>query len=193
MADRTLTDREYWNLDGPLTQEQAEFFAALRERAGSELQPWVARVDTETFFVAVDIDAPDVALITAGAYVAQGRLRGDSVDLQDYSLPTEHTEIALDVTAPPRVLADRLADWFEELAARRIVRHEWHYRDRMYASCYLFEDSGWRLSQMYRRDWAPPGQADQLISDGFVFGKGWIQTSRLGPPDRVTVVSGLGA
>ncbi len=91
-------------------------------------------------------------------------------------------------TREPRYTTMRdSTQWF---ANRPIVRHEWLHRRRVYADCYLFEDSGERLAQTYRSDWAPQGQEQRLIAEGFVHGKGWIQTLGLGEPDRVVHVRG---
>lgn len=70
------------------------------------------------------------------------------------------------------------------------MKHEWLHRGRVYAECYLFADSGERLAQMYRSDWAPLSQEDRLVAEGFVHGKGWIQTRGLGEPDRIVRVRG---
>lgn len=87
-------------------------------------------------------------------------------------------------------MAEHGAALFERYADRPVVRHEWLHRGRVYADCYLFHDTGERLAQTYRSDWAPRGQEAGLKAAGFERGKGWIQTEGLGEPDRVLHVRG---
>jgi len=185
-----VDDLEYFQLDEPVTNDQATFLTVLRQRVEGRIYPWTGHRANEPLFVAVDIDAPDVALLTIGVYFDGGRIRGDQVDIQTYELPDLPTDMAIDVTGNPGDLAARTVDWFDAILRRPIVRYEWLYSGQVYASRHLFADTGEGLSQMYRDDLAPPGQGEQLIAAGHVRGQGWIQTDGLGTPDRVAPVSG---
>lgn len=51
-----------------------------------------------------------------------------------------------------------------------------------------FTDYDRTISQLYRKDLVPPGQAEELIAAGHVHGRGWIQTVGL-PRPRCTSTS----
>jgi hypothetical protein len=140
----------------------------------------------------LDVDAPEVALMSVGLELRGRTLHGDRFSIHDQAFPPEPTSDGFVVEGPAVELAARGAELFERFGNALVVKHEWLHRGRAYAECYLFADSGERLSQMYRSDWAPLGQEDRLVAEGLVHGKGWIQTRGLGEPDRVVRVHGTG-
>ncbi len=187
-----MDDPQWFDYDGPLTDGERAFLAALRQRVEGRLYPWCRREDPlhdgGALIVGLHVDAPGLALITAGVHLDGDRIRGDSLDHQDYGLPDRPTSLAIDVTGSPADLAASVADWFDAILRRPIVRYEWLHVGRAYANRYLFADTGEGLSQMYNRMLAPPGQREQLIAAGHVQGLGWIDTRGLGEPDRVIPV-----
>jgi hypothetical protein len=187
---------EWFDFDGPLTDGERAFLHALRQRLEGRLYPWCRREDPlhdgGALIVGIHVDAPQMALLTAGVHLDGDRIRGDSLDHQDYGLPDCPTSLAIDVTGSPADLAASAADWFDAILRRPIVRHEWIHADRVYAHRYLFADTGEGLSQMYNRLLAPPGQHEQLIAAQHFQGRGWIDTRGLGQPDRVIPVRGGG-
>jgi hypothetical protein len=186
----SVDDLEYFQLDESVSDGELAFLAALRQRVQGRIHPWAGHRLHEPLFVGLDIDAPDVALLTVGVYFDGGRIRGDRVDIQTYELPDQPTSMAIDATGTPDDLAARTFDWFDAILRRPIVRYEWRHAGQVYANRYLFADTREPLSQLYRDDFAPPGQREQLIAAGHVRGQGWIQTDGLGAPDRVTPISG---
>ncbi|KJY31646.1 hypothetical protein VR46_35260 [Streptomyces sp. NRRL S-444] len=64
------------------------------------------------------------------------------------------------------------------------------HHGQVYASRYLFADTGEGLVQSYHQTLAPSEQAEALTRAGHVHGRGWIQTSGLGRPDRVVDIRG---
>jgi hypothetical protein len=187
----TVDDLAYFEIDGPASDEEHAFLSAIRHRTEGRIYLWGAREgwsESGRVLVGIHIDAPDVALITAGVRVHAGHLHGDRLDDQLYVFPDTPSSLVIDAEGSPKELAAVATTWFETLAQRPIVRHEWTHKGRIYAYCYVFADTGEPLVQMYRDDWAPPGQPEQLIRDGHVYGRGWIQTSGLGQPDQVTPI-----
>lgn len=189
-----MDDAEWYDFNGQLTADEREFLAALRRRTDGRLRPWCRRegppADEGALIVGLDVDAPEVALITLGVHLDGDRIRGDGLDHQSYTLPGRPTSLALDVTGAPADLAARTADWFDAVLLRPIVRCEWLYSGQVFASRYLFTDTLEGLSQMYNHLLAPPGQREELIAGGYSFGKGWIDTRGLGEPDRVIRIRG---
>jgi len=186
-----MDDRAFYELeDEPLAARQAEFLAALRRRLGDSLRPYCGELSEDTLLLVLDVDAPDVALVSVGLLVRGDELQGDRISIHHLNFPPAPTRDGFTVRGSPGELADRGGALFEYFASRPVVRHEWLHRGKVYATCYLFEDSGERLSQMYRSDWAPRGQETRLVAEGFVHGRGWIQTRGLGDPQRVVRVRG---
>lgn len=138
----------------------------------------------------LDVDAPGVVLVSVGLELRGRSLRGDRISVHDWSFPPDPTPDGFLMVGGPTELAARAGDLLEWFASRPVVRHEWVHHGRVYADCYLFEDSGERLAQGYRSDLAPPGQEDHLVAERFVYGAGWVQTQGLGDPDRVVRVRG---
>lgn len=182
--------RAYFDIEGvSLTAFQLSFLAALRRKIGKHLRPYCAEASQDSLLVVLDITSPGTVLVSAGLELRGNKLRGDRVRVQDWSFPPVPTpQCGFIIEGPIDVLAAQGCKFLEKFASRPIVEHQWLHKGRVYAQCHVFDDSGERLSQMYRADWAPAGQAGQLIEDGFVHGKGWIQTEGLGPPDRVARV-----
>lgn len=189
-----MDDPEWFDFDGPVTDGERTFLAALRQRVEGRLYPWCTRQDPlhddGALIVGIHVDAPQIALLTAGVHLDGDRIRGDSLDHQHYGLPDRPTSLAIDVTGSPAGLAASVADWFDAILRRPIVRYEWLHAGRVYASRYLFADTGEGLSQMYNRPLAPPGQHELLIAAGHFQGLGWIDTRGLGEPDRIIPVRG---
>ena len=184
-------DLAYFELDEPVTEEERAFLSAVRRRADGRIYLWGAREgwsESGPVLVGIHIDAPDVALITAGVRVHAGHLHGDRLDDQHYVFPDTPSSLVVDADGSPEELATAATTWFETLVRRPIVRQDWVHKGRIYAQRYVFADTGEPLSQMYRNDWAPSGQPEQLIRSGHVYGRGWIQTSGLGRPDQETQV-----
>ena len=186
-----MDDREYFDVeDGQLTSFQLTFLAALRVLVDGRLRPYCVALDDDRLLLALDVDASDLALANVGLELSGNRLRGDRMDVHDRAFPPTPTRDGLVLEGSPAELAARGYELLDAYVRRPVVRHEWLHRRRVYATCHLFEDTGERLAQMYRSDWAPPGQEAKLITNGFVYGGGWIQTVGLGNPDRVILVRG---
>ncbi|WP_405057631.1 hypothetical protein OG474_33555 [Kribbella sp. NBC_01505] len=184
-----MDDREYFELeDARLTSFELEFLTALRVLVDGQLRPYCVELDDDGLLVGLDIDAPDVALITVGLELTGNRLRGDRISIHDRTFPPTPTPDGFVLEGAPSDLAARGWELLDTYNRRPIVKHEWLHRRRVYASCYLFEDTGERLSDMYRGDWAPRRQEAELRAKGFVRGRGWIQTEGLGDPDRVILL-----
>jgi hypothetical protein len=190
-----MDDSEWFDFDGQLTGDERAFLAALRQRTEGPLGRWPAwcrrcpdypseRIrDDGPLIVALHVDAPRLALLTIGAHLEDGRIRGDRMDHQSNELPERPTSLALDVTGPPADLAAHTADWLDSILRRPIVRHEWLHSGQVYASEHLFADNGEAVTGLnYSKVLAPPGQWDQL--------KRWITGRRLGKPDRVIPIRG---
>ena len=187
-----MDDRAWFEAEGEaLTADQLAFLSALRRRLDDRLRPYCVEASEDCLSLVLDVDAPGVALASVGLELRRRSLRGDRISVHDRSFPPSPTRDGFVVEGEPSELAARGSELLERFVLRPVVRHDWLHKGRVYADCYLFEDSGERLSQMYRSDWAPPGQEDRLIAQGFVHGKGWIQTRGLGEPDRVTLVRGV--
>ncbi len=184
---REVDDRTFFELDedDELSSEQSSFLSALRESLEDRLRPYCVDLQPDRLLLALDVDAPDVALVNVGLELRGNELRGDRISPHDRTFPDHPTPHGFLVTGPPGDLAARGAGLLKTFASRPMVRHEWLHRDRVYATCYLFADTGERLAQSYESDLAPQGQEARLVEAGFVHGKGWIQTRGLGEPDRV--------
>jgi hypothetical protein len=187
-----MEDAEWFDFDEPLAESEKVFLHELRQLVEGRIRPWCRRGDPlhdgGALIVGIDVDAPGHALVTAGVHLAGERVRGDRLDHQDFGLPDRSTRLAIDVTGSPADLAASVAGWFDAILRRPILRYEWLHAGRVYASRYLFGDTGEGLSQMYNRRLAPPGQHQQLIAARQLQGKGWIDIRALGEPDRVIAV-----
>jgi hypothetical protein len=123
-----------------------------------------------------------VVLMDAGVHLLDNRVQGDRLDSQDFSLPERPSSWALAATGTYDELAEASAVWFRYMLERPIVLYVWIHDGYAYAARYDFADTGETLSQSYNRNYAPTGQADELIAAGHVHGKGWIQTVGLPTP-----------
>lgn len=187
-----MDDREYFELEEEeLDQFQIAFLAALRRQVDGRLRPYCAEIGEDGLLFALDVDAPDLALVSVGLELRGNRLRGDRISIHDRTFPPSPTRDGFTLEGDANQLASRGCALLDAYVRRPVVRHEWLHRSRVYASRYLFEDSGEGLSQMYRSDLAPRGQEAQLVAQGFARGAGWIQTAGLGKPDRVVLVRGV--
>lgn len=187
-----MDDRAFFEIDDreDLTPFQGEFLAELRVLAEGRLRPYCADSDFDMLLLVLDVDAPDVALVSVGLELRGSRLRGDRISVHDRTFPPAPTVNGFAIGGMPSQLASRGYALLDAYWRRPVVKHEWLHRGRVYADCYVFEDTGERLAQMYRSDWAPRRQEARLVARGFLRGKGWIQTEDLGKPDRVTLVRG---
>lgn len=184
-----MDDRTWFGVDeDPLTPLQEAFLVELRGCLGDRLRPYRAGAAAEPLLLVLDVDAPDLALVSVGVRFDGDEMEGDRISVHDWTFPPSPTADGFRIAGSPSELAARTAALFERFASRPIVKHEWLHNGRVYAHCYLFDDTGERLAQMYRSDWAPRGQEARLVAAGFVYGGGWIQTEGLGQPDRVVSV-----
>ncbi len=186
-----MDDRAYFDSpDDELTPFQLRFLAALRGLLEGRLRPYCAGFGDDTLLLALDVDAPNVALVNVGLELRGNQLRGDRISVHDRTFPPTPTCDGFVLEGDPSELAARGCELLITYARRPVVLHEWLHRRRVYATCHLFEDTGERLAQMFRDDWAPRGLEAKLVAKGFVLGAGWVQTKGLGKPDRVTLVRG---
>ncbi|MFB7449892.1 hypothetical protein [Streptomyces sp. NPDC056194] len=173
------------------------FATALREQANSWNVPyahnWVGRPEDDSSllaFVGLNDKHRRVSLIDIGVHLVGSSVRGDRLHNQLHFLPDQPTSLAMEAVGSPQELAERTATWFETLLRKPIVRHEWEHSGQVYATRYLFADTEEGLVQSYNQTLAPSGQAKGLIDAGHVHGRGWIQTSGLGRPDRIVSIRG---
>ena len=178
------------------SETDVAFLEGLREAArGWDVPPahsWAWRVWGEPPLVAaVELSDPEaaVALGVFGVHLfSPYRVRGDELHNQTFHLPESPTGLALAVNGSPEEVVARCAEWFEGILRKPVVRYEWVHRRKVYARRWLFADTGEGLVQTYSRPDAPLGQTAKLIAAGHVYGRGWIQTSGLGNPDRTIPV-----
>ncbi|WP_157421632.1 hypothetical protein [Agromyces sp. Leaf222] len=186
-----MDDLAWFDLEGEaLTDAQLSFVSALRARLRDGLRPYCVERTDDNLLLVLDVDAPEVALVSVGLQLRGRSLRGDRISVHDRSFPPVPTLNGFHLDGGSPELAARAGDLLEWFANRPVVRHEWLHHGQVYADCYLFEDSSERLAQTYRSDLAPPSEEDRLIAERFVHGAGWIQTQGLGDPDRVVRVRG---
>jgi hypothetical protein len=174
-----MGDLEWFGFEGHLGDEERAFLAVLRERTEEWAKPWCRREDLRedgALIVGLDVDAPEVALLTVGMHLAGNRIRGDRLDHQLFTLPDPPTSLAIEATGSAADLAVHAAGWLGSILRRPIVRYEWQHSGRVYASRYLFADTGEGLVETYDRRLAPPGQREQLIAAGHSRGEGWLST-----------------
>ncbi|WP_248962021.1 hypothetical protein [Sphaerisporangium perillae] len=178
--------------EADLSETQRVFMTRIETRVAEwSADIWLERTDEGAFpVVFVDLKSPgeNLSLLTAGVRVQDGCIHADKLHNQLFTLPDEPTSLSLTASGPSDELADRAAEWFDALVRRRVVRYEWAHQGRVYASRYLFSDTGEGLCQMYNDTLAPPGQRDRLVAAGHTNGRGWIDTQGLGQPDRIITV-----
>ncbi|WAL69072.1 hypothetical protein ORV05_15300 [Amycolatopsis cynarae] len=129
-------------------------------------------------------------LIHFGVHLGEGRVRGDRLHSQLFSLPDHPSGWALTASGDPRELGAQTADWFRTVLRKPVVLYVWLHHGYAYAARYAFADTGETLIQNYQRGRAPHGQADELIEAGHVHGRGWIQTTGLSRPDLYLHIHG---
>lgn len=100
----------------------------------------------------------NLGLITVGVHFFEDWIIADKVHDQGFHLPAEPTPLRMEACGPPAELGDRVADWFEEIITRPVVRGEWHHRGQVYFEAYEFVD-GYPLVSIFRDELAPAGQA----------------------------------
>lgn len=117
-------------------------------------------------------------------------MRGGRLHNRLYYLSESTPSLSLDVRGDIDRLAAKTASWFETVLHRPIVLHVWMHEGRAYAGRYEFADTHETLVQAYTRPAAPPGQYEQVISEGHVRGRGWLRTAGLPAPDFYTAIRG---
>lgn len=132
----------------------------------------------------------DRLLASVGVHLLGDRVRGDRLHSQVQALPARPSAWALDVTGDRDELVAAAAEWFRVVLAKPVVLYVWLRGDRAYAGRYAFADTDETLVQLYTRELAPPGQAEELIAAGHVHGRGWIQTTGLPTPSCYVHVRG---
>lgn len=78
-----MDDLEWFGFEGQLSDEERAFLALLCERTEEWARPWCRREDLRedgALIVGLDVDAPEVALLTVGMHLAGNRIRGDRLD-----------------------------------------------------------------------------------------------------------------
>jgi hypothetical protein len=140
----------------------------------------------------LDIDDPErhVGVLTVGAHFDGAVVRGDMLHNQDFTLPDSPTEFSFGTTGVPAAVAHQVADWFEAILARPLVRCEWLHAGKAYALRYEYADSGRGLSEGFETLLSPPGLRKRMAAEGIERGRGRINRTDLGEPDRVVHVRG---
>ncbi|MCD9874079.1 hypothetical protein [Streptomyces guryensis] len=171
-----------------LTDDDRAFAAALRERtagwAEARVDGWLDRTD-DALVACLSFGDPGARrhLIDVGVHFYGGRVRGDRLHNQLFILTDRPSTWALEATGTVDELADRSARWFRSVLDKPVVLYVWLNDDRYaYAARFAYADDNRTISQMYSKDLAPAGQAEELIAAGHVHGKGWIQTVGLPTP-----------
>lgn len=147
-----------------LPQPHKDFLAALRPRVRDwPFVPWASTpVDGPDepgapVMVCLNIDDREarVELMSIGVYFDGRRLRGDHLHNQSYELPEMPTPDAINAEGQPHEMAERAADWFEELLRRPLVHREWWRRGRLVGERWEEETTGRHLVYGGRgRRWA---------------------------------------
>ncbi|MEV6943692.1 hypothetical protein AB0N07_17170 [Streptomyces sp. NPDC051172] len=168
-----------------LTEDDRAFAAAPGERTAGWTE---ARVDgrldrTDDALVAcLSFGDPGARrhLIDVGVHFYGGRVRGDRLHNQSFLLTDRPSAWALEATGTVDEPPDRSARWFRSVLDKPVVLYVWLNDDRYaYAARFAHADDDRTISQMYNKDLAPAGQAEELIAVG---GKGWLQTVGLPAP-----------
>ncbi|MEU4878056.1 hypothetical protein [Streptomyces sp. NPDC021608] len=195
-----VPENPWFEIDGPVDAwefDEAELAFATRLRALAErwdvpfASSWVGRPEDDSSLLAVvTLGTSRLSLADFGVHVTGSTMRGDRLDNPLHFLPERPTSYSIEVTGSPDEHAERAAQWFETILRKPVVRHEWVHDGRIHAELYLFADTGEGMAQRYDSTLSPPGQEQELIAAGQVTGLNWIQTSGLGPPDRIVPVRG---
>ncbi len=162
----------WFDLDGdrglPSSAADVAFLRALRERAMT--REWDCDSE-ETFgfhaphgdglILVVGLSFTDYetskALMTFALTFNGNRVFGDRVHDQTYEF-TGRTEAAFEYSGPGEQLADRAAEWFEELLTWPIERREWYEGDRQ-----VYRE--WMLSRTGRKLWVNGPQSPDAAPD----------------------------
>ncbi|MFI6351795.1 hypothetical protein ACIBJF_03810 [Streptomyces sp. NPDC050743] len=172
------------------TDAERAFAAALRERTAGWAE---AHVDGDVFrpdgwdslVASLSFGDPGARrhLIDVGVHFYGDRVRGDRLHNQLFTLADRPSGWGLEAIGTVEELADRSARWFRTVLDKPVVLYVWLNADRYaYAARFAFADDDQTICQMYGKDLAPPGQAEELIAAGHVHGRGWIQTVGLPTP-----------
>lgn len=176
--------------DEHVTDVERAFLTALRAQLPETSLPRCAGYEPNSLLLVLDLEPPeDIVLVTLGLLLTGDILQGDRISVHHHGFPPTPTSHGFTVRGTPEELAARAAQLLLHYDQRPVVLHEWLHQDRVYASCYVFADTGERLAQMYRDDWSPPGEKFDLDSRGFVR-NGWVHTAGMRTPDRITHVRG---
>jgi hypothetical protein len=181
------------------SDEEEAFVSRVRERTA----PWawkgtssmVGRSEDErSLLVAISL-MDNLILVDIGVFLADGRVQGDRLHNQQYTLPDVPSAWALDLTGPVEHLAQASADWFIAVLRRPVLLHVWLNDDRKaYAARYVFADTDETLAQAWNKHLAPAGKERELIEAGHVRGRDWVQVKGLPAPEVFVHVRGdLGA
>jgi len=189
-----------------ITDQERNFASALSEATSALVRPGAHVHDLlisaayadhgqNTLVAALSIsdwlaERPIISLLSFGVHFSGVGVRGGRLHSQLYHLSGETPSLALDAHGDIDDLARKTAAWFEVVLCRPIVLHVWMHQGRAYASRYEFADTHETLVQAYNRPIAPQDQYERLIAEGYVHGKGWLQTTGLPAPDFYTPVRG---
>ena len=150
-------------VEAGLSPSQHAFLAAWHRR--TQTWPYDARgnirpVEEHNGHLVVYADLVETthsrSLLTIAAHVAETTVRCDHVHSQLLTLPDAPTADALMATGSPEDLADRSADWFENILRRRVVCHEWRLQAGRAIRDWRFTDTGETLTAQYPRQSRPP-------------------------------------
>ncbi|WP_189047669.1 hypothetical protein [Micromonospora sonchi] len=157
---------DWFEFDGPLAPPLAEFVAILRRRARTwpadpvntylllpdpddvaEVAAWGADGHELLAWMDVVDDAESEVLLTLGAYLGGGRVRGDEIHNQLLHLPEERTAFAFDAAGSVEECAEATAVWFAAQLRRPIVREEWVHAGIVQARRWRFADTDTALGR----------------------------------------------
>ncbi|GHA49647.1 hypothetical protein GCM10010329_84820 [Streptomyces spiroverticillatus] len=179
---------------------QRAFVDVLAERAGSWL---VDPLDTVVLpsahtydgqlIVYLDIGDPqrNQGVLTVGTHFDGFVVRGGALHNQDFTVRQAASEFVFGAAGSPTELGNRVAEWFEAVLARPLVRCEWHHEGRMYAVRYEYADTGRGLCEGFETLLAPDALRKRLAADGMIRGRGRINRAGLGQPDAVAHIRGV--
>ena len=180
--------------EAELTAEQRAFADGLSHRARSwpvdprdtGVDPAARTGDLIAWLSIVDAQR-NLEVLLLGADVTGSTVRADKLHNQLFSLPEHATELAFTSAGTPAQLAERTADWFETILARRLVRCEWQHAQRTYAVRYEFADTGRGLIESFDETLAPQRIRTRLAQRRE---RGRITRAHLAQPDLVTRIRG---
>lgn len=143
--------------------------------------------------VYLDIGDPqrNRGVLAVGSHFDGSVAHGGKLHNQDLTVQETATEFAFGVTGGPTELAARVADWFEAVLARPLVRCEWHHAGEVYAVRYEYADTGRGISEGFEESRAPRTLRKRLAAEGVARGLGRINRVDLGQPDVIAHVRGV--